>query len=36
MSRKVERLQVGSILDTQRRRRDSLVETYVMQNYPSS
>jgi hypothetical protein len=36
MSRKVERLQVGSILDTQRRRRDSLVETYVMQNYPAT
>lgn len=35
-SRKVERLQVGSVLDTQRRRRDSLVETYVMQNYPPS
>lgn len=33
-SRKVERLQVGDILDTQRRRRDSMVENYVQQGYP--
>lgn len=33
-SRKVERLQVGSVLDTQRRRRDKLIESYAVQNYP--
>lgn len=33
-SRKVERIQVGDVLDTQRRRRDNLPETYVVQPYP--
>lgn len=33
-SRKVERLQVGSALDTQRRRRDKIIETYTVQAYP--
>lgn len=33
-SRKVERLQVGSALDTQRRRRDKVIETYIVQAYP--
>lgn len=33
-SRKVVRLQVGNRLDTQRRRRDKLVETYSVANYP--
>lgn len=33
-SRKVERIQVGDVLDTQRRRRDNLPETYVVQTYP--
>lgn len=33
-SRKVERLQVGSALDTQRRRRDKIIETYAVVNYP--
>lgn len=33
-SRKVERLQAGDVLDTQRRRRDSIPETYVVQPYP--
>lgn len=33
-SRKVERIQVGDVLDTQRRRRDNLPETYVVQSYP--
>lgn len=34
VSRKVERIQVGDVLDTQRRRRDNLPETYVVQSYP--
>lgn len=33
-SRRVERIQVGDVLDTQRRRRDNLPETYVVQPYP--
>lgn len=34
--RKVERLQVGSALDTQRRRRDRLVESYAVTKYPDA
>lgn len=33
-SRKVERIQVGSALDTQRRRRDKIIENYTVVNYP--
>ena len=36
VSRKVERIQVGDVLDTQRRRRDRLSETYSVVNYPPS
>lgn len=34
LSRQVNRLQVGNVLDTQRRRRDALVESYLVLNYP--
>lgn len=33
-SRLVNRIQVGNVLDTQRRRRDSLVESYQIVSYP--
>lgn len=34
VSRFVNRLQVGDVLDTQRRRRDNLVEAYTVVSYP--
>ena len=34
VSRYVNRLQVGDVLDTQRRRRDALVEAYTVVSYP--